>query len=74
LKINLFTPVRQLAEGKLIFFAPLGEGVNEENQSGDNIKDYISQLTGYSSSKIRVRFHFLSNGGVFSVTWINDSC
>jgi len=31
-KINLFTPVRQLAESKLIFFAPLGVGVNEENQ------------------------------------------
>jgi hypothetical protein len=33
LKINLFTPFRQLAESKLIFFAPLGVGVNEENQS-----------------------------------------
>jgi hypothetical protein len=32
LKINLFTPIRQLAESKLIFFAPLGVGVNEENQ------------------------------------------
>jgi hypothetical protein len=45
LKINLFTPVRQLAESKLIlaapssyrsadtrFFAPLGAGVHEENQ------------------------------------------
>jgi hypothetical protein len=32
LEINLFTPFRQLAECKLIFFAPHGTGVNEENQ------------------------------------------
>jgi hypothetical protein len=31
LKINLFTPFR-LGGSKLIFFAPLGAGVNEENQ------------------------------------------
>jgi len=31
LKINLFTPFR-LGGSKLIFFAPLGVGVNEENQ------------------------------------------
>jgi len=31
-KINFFTPIRQLAESKLIFFAPLGARVNEENQ------------------------------------------
>jgi len=30
-KINLFTPFR-LGGSKLIFFAPLGAGVNEENQ------------------------------------------
>ena len=31
-KINLFIPFRQPAKSKLIFFAPLGAGVNEENQ------------------------------------------
>jgi len=31
LKINLFTPCRVLGS-KLIFFAPHGAGVNEENQ------------------------------------------
>jgi len=31
LKINLFTQFR-LGGSKLIFFAPLGAGVNEENQ------------------------------------------
>jgi hypothetical protein len=30
LKINLFTPIPK--GSKLIFFAPLGGGVNEENQ------------------------------------------
>jgi hypothetical protein len=30
-KINLFIPCR-LGGSKLIFFAPLGAGVNEENQ------------------------------------------
>jgi len=44
LKINLFTPIRQLAESKFIFFALLGVGVNGENQwvyvtySGTHIK------------------------------------
>jgi hypothetical protein len=33
LKINLFTPAPE--GSKLIFFAPLGEGVIEENQLGE---------------------------------------
>jgi len=32
LENQFFTPFRQLAESKLIFFAPHGVGVNEENQ------------------------------------------
>jgi hypothetical protein len=32
LENQFITPARQLAESKLIFFAPLGAGVNEENQ------------------------------------------
>jgi hypothetical protein len=32
LENQFFDPIRQLAESKLIFFAPPGVGVNEENQ------------------------------------------